>query len=152
MTRKLITAFEKIIIRHQLGMIDPVTNRISRLLGDLKLNRLPRLLLHYHSSSGYGRTMRNISHSNLDEITASQLAVDGKIEKCQVTDLMGDLKPNADCPDFLQLEWWLLAYQLTFVPGPLDFYVIQKLHFDSFASWSESNYDFYILQSRPSRS
>ena len=94
MMRKLITAFEKIIIRHQLGMIDPVTNRISRLLGDLKLNRLPRLLLHHHSSSGYGRTMSNISHSNLDEITASQFAVDGKIEKCQVTDLMGDLIPS----------------------------------------------------------
>jgi hypothetical protein len=69
-------------------MINPVAHRLSGLLGDFKLNRLPRLLLHHHCSSGYGRTMSNISDSNLDEVTASQFAIDGKVEQSQVTDLL----------------------------------------------------------------
>jgi hypothetical protein len=41
MARKPVAAFEEIIIRLQIGMIDPVANRVSRLFGDFKLNRLP---------------------------------------------------------------------------------------------------------------
>jgi hypothetical protein len=83
---------------------------------------------------------------DLDEITTSQLAIDGKIEQSQITNLQGHLKPDANCPDFLQLEWWFLACQLALVPGASGFYMIQKVHFDSFAGWSESNYDFKLLQ------
>jgi hypothetical protein len=69
-------------------MIDPVAQRLSGLLGDFKLNRLPSLLLHHHYFSGNGRTMSNITDSNLDEVTTSKFAIDGKVEQSQVTDLM----------------------------------------------------------------
>jgi hypothetical protein len=148
MARKPVATFEEIIIRLQIGMIDPVANRVSRLFGDFKFNRLPRFLLHHHRPFGNGRTMSNILNSDLDEITTSQLAIDGKIEQSQITNLQGYLKPDANCPDFLQLEWWFLACQLALVPGTSGFYMIQKIHFDSFAGWSESNYDCKLLQRR----
>ena len=47
-----------------------------------------------------------------DEIAAPQLAVDGK-----VADRMGILEVNADGPDVLGLKGWLLADELSFVPG-----------------------------------
>jgi hypothetical protein len=129
-------------------MIDPVANRVSRLFGNFKLNRLARLLLHHHRPFGNARTMSNIPNLDLDEITTSQLAIDGKIEQSQITNLPGYLKPDANCPDSLQLEWWFLSCQFALVPGFSGFYVIQKVHFDSFAGWSESNYDFKLLQKR----
>jgi hypothetical protein len=103
--------------------------------------------------------MSDIPNLDLDEITTSQLAIDAEIEQSQVTNLQGHLKPDANCPDFLQLKWWFLSCQFALVPGTSGFYVIQKVHFDSFAGWSESNYDFKLLQSgrpgsdcqRPSR-
>jgi hypothetical protein len=152
MARKPVAAFEEIIIRFQIGMIDPVANRVSRLFRDFKLNRLPRLLLHHHRSFGNARTMSNIPNSDPDEITTSQLAIDGKIEQSQATNLQGYLKPDANCPDFLQLEWWFLSCQFAHVPGASGFYMNQKIHFDSIAGWSESNYDFKLLQSGPPRS
>jgi hypothetical protein len=90
-------------------MIDPVANRVSRLFGDLKLNRRPRLLLHHHRSFGNGRTMSNIPNLDLDEITTSQLAIDSKIEQSQITNLQGHLKSDAYCPDFLR---WLVGIKL----------------------------------------
>ena len=65
--------------------------------------------------------MSNIPHTNLHQITASQFAVDGEVKQSQITDLLRDLKPDANCPDLLQLEWWLLACQLALVPWALFF-------------------------------
>jgi hypothetical protein len=61
-------------------MIDPAAYRFSGLLGDLELNGLPRLLLHHHSPSGNGRAVGDVPHSNLDQVTASEFAVEGEIE------------------------------------------------------------------------
>jgi hypothetical protein len=126
MARKPVATFEEIIIRLQIGMIDPVANRVSRLFGDFKLNRLSRLLLHHHRSFGNARTMSNIPNSDLGEITTSQLAIEGKIEQSQITNLQGYLKPDTNCPDFLRFEWWFLACQLALVPGASGFYMIQR--------------------------
>jgi hypothetical protein len=61
-------------------MIDPVANRFSGLLGDLELNGQPRLLLHHHSPPGNRRTVGDVSNSNLDQVTASEFAVEGEIK------------------------------------------------------------------------
>jgi hypothetical protein len=52
-----------------------------------------------------------------DEIAAAQLAVDGQVEHGKVTDRMGFLKADADGPDVLGLERWLLADEFSLVPG-----------------------------------
>jgi hypothetical protein len=68
-------------------MSDPVANRVSRLFGYFKLNRLSRFLLHHYRSFGNARTMSDIPNLDLDEITTSQLAINGKIEQRQITNL-----------------------------------------------------------------
>jgi hypothetical protein len=46
--------------------------------------------------------MGYIANPELDQITASKFAVDGQVEQCQLTDAIGLLEPNPDCPDFLK--------------------------------------------------
>jgi hypothetical protein len=51
-----------------------------------------------------------------DQIASAQLAVDGKVEQCEFPGSLIQLQPNPDSPDLLQLQRWLLAEQLAFVP------------------------------------
>src|SRR3546814_1448786 len=55
---------------------------------------------------------RNVLHFEGDEITAAQLAVNGKIEQRQVAPPPVELKPGADRPDVLRPQRRLLANQL----------------------------------------
>jgi len=43
--------------------------------------------------------MADVSYSQADQITASQLAVDCQIEHGQITHSMGILEMNTDCPN-----------------------------------------------------
>ena len=61
--------------------------------------------------------MGDVAHAQTDEIAATQLAVDRQVEHGQVTNRMGVLKVDADGPDVLRLERWLLADEFAFVPG-----------------------------------
>lgn len=61
--------------------------------------------------------MRDISDTQADEVAAPKLAIDGQVEHGEVTNGMLVLKVNADRPDVLRLERWLLAYEPPFVPG-----------------------------------
>ena len=47
--------------------------------------------------------MRNVADVEIDEIATAQLAVDREVEHGQVSDLMGVLKLNSDCPNILWL-------------------------------------------------
>jgi hypothetical protein len=62
-------------------------------------------------------TMHDVAHVQIDKIAAAQLTVDRQVEHGQVSNLMGVLKLNSDCPDVLRLQRWFLADQLAFVPG-----------------------------------
>jgi hypothetical protein len=52
-----------------------------------------------------------------DDITASQLAVDGEIEHRQVSSTSFDLELGPDRPDMLWPQRGLCSNQLAFVPG-----------------------------------
>src|ERR1700722_20940997 len=60
--------------------------------------------------------MTDISNLQLEQVAGSQLAVDAKIEQRQFARSAEDLKPNADSPDFLKLEWSFLTHKFALVP------------------------------------
>ena len=61
--------------------------------------------------------VHDVADAQIDEIATAQLAVDREVEHSLVSNLMGVLKLNSDCPDFLRLKWRFLPDQLAFVPG-----------------------------------
>ena len=104
MFRSLEPTLEEVIIRCQAGTAHQVRHRVSRLLGDLELDRPLGFLLEYNPAMAHAATMGNVSNPDFDQITSSQLTVDGQVEQSQITMAVGQLKPNSDGPDLLELE------------------------------------------------
>jgi hypothetical protein len=46
--------------------------------------------------------LRNIADFKFDQIASPELAINGKIEESQFTDVVGHLQTNANGPDFFQ--------------------------------------------------
>ena len=61
--------------------------------------------------------MGDIGHPELHQVASAELGVDRQVEEGKVTDLVAELKANANSPDVFQFEWGLLADQLSLVPG-----------------------------------
>ena len=104
------------LLRFPMRLVNPSSDCFSRLIGDLKLHRPLRLFLH---DDRPGRDMTALDHV-VDvqpyQIAPTQLAVDGEVEQRQFSRSMVQLQSNPDGPDLLQLQRWLLADQLPFVP------------------------------------
>jgi hypothetical protein len=60
--------------------------------------------------------VRHVPNVQIQQITATQLAVDRQVEHGQVTNPVSVLEMDSDGPDVLGLERWLLADQPAFVP------------------------------------
>ena len=95
---------------------DPGTDRVPRLLGDLKLHRSLGLLLHDYRAAGDMTTLDHIVDAKPDQITPAQLAIDGEVEQREFPGSLIQQQSNPDGPDLLQLQGRLLAEQLAFVP------------------------------------
>jgi hypothetical protein len=98
-------------------MIDSSLNGISCLLCNLEADGLLRLVLHHQGAGDGMATMRHVADLQSDKVTASELAVDGEVEHCQLADAMFKVEPNPEGPDFLQLERRLGVNKLALVPG-----------------------------------
>jgi len=57
-----------------------------------------------------------VPYLQFDEITSTQLAVDGEIKERKVSDVAAQLKSDSDRPDVFQPERRFLSCQLPFVP------------------------------------
>ena len=53
--------------------------------------------------------MSDVADAQAHEIAAAKFAVDGQVEHGEITDGMRILEVDADGPDVLRLERWLLA-------------------------------------------
>jgi len=95
---------------------DPGRDRVACLLGDLKLDRALGLLLHDHRPRRDPSALDDIVDTESNQIAAAQLAVDGEVEQRKLPGSMIQLQANPNGPDLFQLQRWLLAEQLTFVP------------------------------------
>ncbi len=62
--------------------------------------------------------MGHIPHSEVHEITPAEFAVDSEVEQREIPNPASELQPNADRPDFLELERRFRPDQSALVPGP----------------------------------
>ena len=112
----LMERFEEVVFRAQTCLLDPIGHGLPRGLGDLELHRSRGLLLHADCPRGDAVAVADVADLCADEIASAQLAVDAKIEQCEISRSANQLEPDADRPDFFQLERRLLANQLALVP------------------------------------
>jgi hypothetical protein len=52
----------------------------------------------------------------LHKIAGSEFAVDSQIKECEISAAIRDLESYANRPYLLELEWGLLAHELSLVP------------------------------------
>jgi len=109
-------AWKEELLRLQAGGGDPGTDRVPRLLGDLELHRSLRLLLHDNRACGDMTAMEHVANVKPHQVARAQLTVDGEVEQRKFPGSLIQLQSNPDGPDLLQLQRWLLADQLPFVP------------------------------------
>src|SRR6266700_1951695 len=114
--RRRHTARKEELLWLQAGGRDPGTDRVPRLFGDLELHRPLGLLLHDNRAWGDMTAREHIANLKPHQIAPAQLAVDGEIEQREFAGSMIQLQSNPDGPDLLQLQRWLLADHLPFVP------------------------------------
>src|SRR5271154_890120 len=109
-------AWKEVLLWLQMGGADPGGDRGPGLLGDLKLHWSLGLLLHDNRAGRNMATLNQIVNAQPDQITPSQLAVDGEVKQREFPGPMIQLQSNPDGPDLLQLQRRFLAEQLAFVP------------------------------------
>jgi hypothetical protein len=78
-------AWEEELTGAELGLGDPSLHRLSCLVGQFKLHRLPGLLLHDGCSGNGFPAMRDIVYPEFDDVAATKLAVDRQIEQGKVS-------------------------------------------------------------------
>lgn len=83
---------------------------------DLELHWALGLVLHHDGAARHRIAMANISHLERYEVTATQLAVDAKVEERQFADPAFHLKANSKSLDVLDFERGLLTDHLALVP------------------------------------
>jgi len=127
MRRVFEPALEQVIVMFQLGMTDPIGDGVARLFRNFKLNGLVGLLLHNHGSFDNLCSVGHIAHSEFDQITASEFAIDGQVKQRQVPESVGQLESNPDCPDLLELEGRLLTDKLAFVPWNASLWIVGEM-------------------------
>src|ERR1700694_1855719 len=110
------TAGKKELLRLQMRRAHPSRDCIARLLGDLKLHRPLRLLLHDDRAGGDMTALDHIMDAKSDQIAPAQLAVNGEVEQCKFSGSMIQLQSNPDGPDLFQFQWRLLTKQLALIP------------------------------------
>jgi hypothetical protein len=75
---------------------NPAMHRIAGLFGQFELNRTPRFLLHKNSTLFDAASLTHITDTQSHQITASELAVNGQVEKSQIAYLFLQLEPGPD--------------------------------------------------------
>jgi hypothetical protein len=100
-------------------MTDPSSKRFSRAISDLESDRGLRLALQDRSPLLDGTCSEHVGNLETDEITSSELAVDGGIEQGEIADGFGEFETDTNSPYVLRQQWALLTNDATVVPCPL---------------------------------
>src|SRR6516162_8731841 len=84
---------------HLAGRLEVVVNGLARLLRQLEADWTPGLSLAHRRTSERVSVRGNVFDLHRDDIAASQLAINGEIEHCQLADSPFDLKLRPNGPD-----------------------------------------------------
>src|SRR5215212_10058053 len=98
--------------------MNPALQCVARLLRDLELDGVPRLVLHNSRSGANSPAQGDVCDPQVDQVAASQLTVEREIEQGQVTQALSHLQSDANGPDLFQLEGRFGAHKPAPVPGP----------------------------------
>ena len=101
----------------QILLLQPAPHSLAGLLCDLELNRAAGLPLHDRGSGSHPPTERYIVDPERDEVTGSQLAVEGQIEQSQIPGAMSNLEPDPNGPDLFGIQRRLGSNQLARFQG-----------------------------------
>jgi hypothetical protein len=126
MWRILHFAREEVLVAPQAGFLQPGRDSYSRWLRQLELYRPLCLPLDDHCAGEYLISVGYIAHMQIDQIAATQFAVNGQIEHGQVTNRMRVLQVDPNGPDVLRLEGRLLPDEFPLIPG---FALLVGFHF-----------------------
>ena len=95
---------EQIVAWRRSQRCKKIINRLAGLFGDLEFDRPTGLALSDCRVVDGVAVWGNVCHPEANHVAAAQLAVDRKIEQCQISSPSGDLKSRSDGPDVLRLE------------------------------------------------
>ena len=84
---------------------DPGGDRVARLLRELKLDRPLRLLLHHDGAGSDVTALHDIVDAEADQIAPPKLAVDGKVEQCELSSPMIQLTCLGIFEPFILGKW-----------------------------------------------
>jgi hypothetical protein len=101
------------------GNTNVIIDRLPGLFGEFEPHGLPRLLLTHRRSVDGIAVRGDVLDLERHDIAATEFAVDGEIEHCQVTLAVSDLELGANRPDMLWPRRGLGSHQLALVPGDL---------------------------------
>src|SRR6516162_3999355 len=110
------TAAEEELTRLLVGGCDVTVDGLSGLFRHREPYRLASLLLAHGCPIDSMTMGSNVFDLQADDVTSSELAIDGKIEHGQVACSPRDLQLGADRPDVLRSERRLGTDQFSFVP------------------------------------
>jgi hypothetical protein len=110
------TAGEEKVLSPSFRVGDPGRYRGSRWFGNLKLDGSARFLLKNQRARRHDLAMADVARPLGHEVATSKLAIDGQIKKREIATTVGDLKPDANRPYFLELERRFLTHELAFIP------------------------------------
>ena len=102
-------AREQIMPIPEFDLQQPITDRGPSLLCDFELDWSPCLFLNHSAAVTHPAAGANVVDLQADEIAASELAVDRKIEQGEISFPALQLKPNPNGPDIFRLQWTPLA-------------------------------------------
>jgi hypothetical protein len=111
------TAREQVAPIPEFDLRQPVMDRGPSLLRDFELDWSPCLFLNHSATVPHPAAGAYVVDLQADEIAASELAVDRKVEQGEISFPALQLKPNPNGPDIFRLERALLADQAALVPG-----------------------------------
>jgi hypothetical protein len=88
-------------------------------IGQFELSRAGGFLLDNGRTLACTLADLNVFNSQANQVAGSELAVDRKVEQCQIPLTALDFEPRAYGPNIPRLQWSLLTDQLTLVPRDL---------------------------------
>ena len=109
-------AWEKKSASKHLRATYPGPDGLARVLRNLELDRPLGLALDNRHAFADPITNHKISDIQTNEVAASQLAIDRKIEECQVPEIAREFKPGADGPNLLREKRAFLTDKAPLVP------------------------------------
>lgn len=109
-------AWEDEILHRTSATVEPCQQSLKHLGHEFELDWPLGLLLHDGRPVSDRTTSGDIANLHFDNVAAPQLAVDGQIEKCPVSQSSMFVEKEADCPNVARLERTFCANHIASVP------------------------------------